>query len=248
MAVQAGLNAQVAKPIARPRRDYLPYLLALPIIIYEGIFILIPIIQQIGSSFTSDVIGIGTVKWVGLSNYNRLINDSHFWNSLKVTLVFMVGTVIVAVGAGLIAAVIMNQRFRGRPIARAIMTLPWAFPDVPTVLVFLWILNPSFGVFNILARFVMPWLDQNPKWLLDNTLAMPIVVAVAAWKAFPFYGLVTLAAIQAIPPELYEAARVVGATSIPSFRLVTLPELVPTLMLLVILACIFSFRQFALIF
>ena len=135
MAVQA-LNAQVAKPITRPKRDYLPYMLALPIIIYESVFILIPIIQQFGSSFTSDVIGLGTVKFVGLANYNRLFHDAKFFNSLKVTLLFMLGTVVFAVGAGLLSAIIMNRNFRGRSVARTIITLPWAFPDLPTIIVF----------------------------------------------------------------------------------------------------------------
>src|SRR5436190_11534495 len=121
MAVQAGLSAQVAKPIARQKRDYLPYMLALPIIIYESVFILIPIIQQVGSSFTSDVIGIGTVKFVGLANYNRLFHDAKFFNSLKVTLLFMLGTVIFAVGAGLLSAIVMNRSFRGRSVARTLI-------------------------------------------------------------------------------------------------------------------------------
>ena len=248
MAVQARTNVLAARPIIKNRRDYLPYMLALPIIIYEAIFILIPILQQFGSSFTSDVIGMGPVKWVGLQNYDRMLSDRYFWNSMKVTLVFMVGTVIIAVGTGLLAALILNQRFKGRTVARAIMTLPWAFPDLPTVLIFLWILNPNFGIINVLAHTVMPWLEQNPKWLLDLNLALPLVVMIASWKAFPFYGLVILSVMQSIPNELYEAAKVDGATPRQAFRYVTLPALIPTLMLMGILACIFAFRQFALVF
>src|SRR5258708_21840169 len=249
MAVQTGTVARTTTGQAMPRRrDFLPYLLALPIVLYEGFFILIPMVQQFGSSFTSDVIGMGPAKWIGLDNYHRMFGDSRFWNSIKVTLTFMVATVIFAVGAGLISALLMNQRFRGRSIARTIMTLPWAFPDIPTVLVFFWILNPSFGVINVFVHFFLPWLEQTPKWLQDINLAMPLVVAIASWKAFPFYGLVTLAALQGIPAELYEAAIVDGAKPLQSFRYVTLPELIPTLMLLAVLACIFSFRQYALIF
>src|SRR5713226_5248250 len=122
MAVQAGTRAQAAGLSVRHRRDLLPYMLVLPIIIYEGIFILIPMVQEFASSFTSDVIGLGAVKGVGLANYDRLFHDNHFWNSIKVTLLFMVATVIVAVGAGLIAALILNQRFRARTVARAIMS------------------------------------------------------------------------------------------------------------------------------
>lgn len=248
MAVHAQARVQAPESFLTRRRNLLPYLLALPIIVYEGIFILIPILQQIGSSFTSDVLGIGTVKFVGWANYNRLFSDSKFWNSMRVTLIFMVGTVIVAVGAGLIAALLMNQRFRGRSVARGIMTLPWAFPDLPTVFIFYWILNPNFGIINVATRLLLPWLDQNPKWLTDINLAMPLVIAIASWKAFPFYGLVLLSVMQSIPHDLYEAAKVDGASALRSFRYVTLPEIIPTLMLMGVLACIFAFRQFALIF
>ena len=244
MAVQT--SALPATPEKR-RRDYLPYMLVLPIIAYELIFILIPIFQQFFSSFTSDVIGIGTVSWVGLENYERLFADRNFWNSLRVTLIFMGGTVVLSVGLGLIAALLLNRQFRGRSLARGIMTMPWAIPDLPAVMVFFWILNPNFGVINLFVRWILP-LEQTPRWLLDINLAMPIVIAIAAWKAFPFYGLVILSVLQSIPHELYEAAKVDGATPIQSFRYVTLPELVPTLMLMGILACIFAFRQFALIF
>ncbi len=247
MAAQAAVNLKALRPAKGRRRDYLPYMLALPIIVYEAIFILIPIIQQFTSSFTSDIIGIGNVRWVGLANYERLFADKNFWNSMRVTLLFMGGTVVIAVGAGLLAALLMNQRFRGRSVTRAIMTLPWAFPDLPTVLVFYWILNPNFGVINVFVRFFLP-LDQNPKWLLDVNMSLPLVILIASWKAFPFYGLVTLSVLQSIPHELYEAAKVDGATPSQSFRYVTLPELIPTLMLMGVLACIFAFRQFALVF
>ncbi|MCA9324864.1 sugar ABC transporter permease, partial [Candidatus Saccharibacteria bacterium] len=190
MAEQAVANVQVVNGTVRNRRDFLPYMLALPIILYETIFILVPIVQQFGSSFTSDVLGIGTVKWVGLANYDRMLHDKNFWNSMRVTFMFMGATVVLSVGIGLLSALLMNQRFRGRSVARAVMTLPWAFPDLPTVLVFYWILNPNFGIVNVLAHFLLPGLTQNPKWLLDINLALPLVVAIAAWKAFPFYGLV----------------------------------------------------------
>jgi multiple sugar transport system permease protein len=249
MAVQVAAHpgAAPASPEIRKRRDYLPYMLVLPIIAYEVVFILIPIIQQFISSFTSDVIGIGTVEWVGSENYERLFADRNFWNSLRVTFIFMGGTVVLSVGLGLIAALLLNQHFRGRSLARGIMTMPWAIPDLPAVMVFFWILNPNFGVINLFVRWILP-IEETPRWLLDINLAMPIVISIAAWKAFPFYGLVTLSVLQSIPHELYEAAKVDGATPLQSFRYVTLPEIVPTLMLMGVLACIFAFRQFALIF
>ncbi len=246
MAVQTAAQ-RLTSSSTRKQRDYLPYMLVLPIIAYEAIFVLIPIIQQVISSFTSDIIGIGTVRWVGFENYERLFADRNFWNSLRVTLSFMGGTVVLSVGIGLLAALLLNRQFRGRSLARGIMTMPWAMPDLPTVMVFFWILNPNFGVINLFVRWILP-IEQTPRWLLDINLALPIVIAIAAWKAFPFYGLVTLSVLQSIPQELYEAAKVDGATPLQSFRYVTLPEIIPTLMLMGVLACIFAFRQFALIF
>ncbi len=247
MAVQAGLLADSSAVRPKRRRNLLPYYLALPVLIYEGIFIFIPILQELGSSFTSDVIGAGNVKFVGLKNFARLLHDATFWGSLRVTLIYMVFVVILAVGAGLVTGLLMNQSFKLRGLARGAITLPWAFPDVPTALVFLWIFNPSFGVINILARAI-PTVTANPKWLIDFNLAMPIVIAISSWKAFPFYGLAILAALQAIPSELKEAARVDGANALQVFRYVTLPGISSTMALMAVLAAIFSFRQFSIIF
>lgn len=245
MAVRAAAHATDIPTVQR-QRNWLPYAMALPIILYEGLFVFLPILQEILSSFTSDIIGGGPVKWVGLSNFQRLFKDATFWRSMSVTLVYLLCVVIVSVGAGLFSALLLNQRFRGRSLVRGVITLPWAFPDVPTVLVFLWLINPSFGILNVLAR-LLPGISENPKWLQDANLAMPIVVIISAWKAFPFYGLALLAALQAVPLELYEAGRVDGANPVQLFRFVTLPEIAPTMLLMALLAAIFSFRQFSLI-
>lgn len=248
MAVRTSIQAQIAtRGAPAHHRNWLPYLLVLPILIYEGIFIILPILNQFVSSFTTDVIGAGPVKWVGLANYDRLWNDSEFWMALRVTLMYVVLVVLASVGIGLISATLLNLTFRGRSIARAIVTLPWAFPDVPAILVFVWILNPNFGVMNVLARLLLPGLDQNPKWLVDAGLAMPAVIGVTAWKHFPFFSLVLLSAMQSIPHELYEAALVDGAGHVRAFRHVILPGILPTLILLTVLAAIYAFKHFVLI-
>ena len=249
MAVKAvaPLNRMVTKSPGTRNWNVLPYLLALPILLYEGFFIVVPILQEIGSSFTSDVLGMGAVKWVGLKNFQRLFADPNFWASLRTTLIYLFFVVTVSVGVGLISALLMNQSFRMRGLVRGVISLPWAFPDVPTVLVFMWILNPSFGVSNILVR-LLPGVTDNSKWLQDSHLAMPLVIAVSAWKAFPFYSLAILAALQAVPPELNEAARVDGASAFGTFRFITIPEIMPTLVLMSVLASIFAFRQFSIIY
>lgn len=222
-------------------------MLALPILAYEAVFILYPIYQGIESSFTKQAAIGRAPTWVGLDNYRRLIRDENFWSTLQNTFIYMISVIIVAIGFALGSALLLNRPFRGRVAARAVMTLPWAFPDVPTVLVFIWMLNPNFGVMNIFAQ-LLPWLGENPKWLSDPTLAMPILVLITAWKGFPFYSLVILAALQTVPNDLTEAARVDGANKVQAFFAVTLPCISPTLLLLTVLAAIYSFKQFTLIF
>jgi multiple sugar transport system permease protein len=230
------------------RLHLLPYLLILPILIYEGALVLYPIAQGVYGSFTSiELASDQPPTWVGWANYLRMLDDPAFWKVLQTTLVFTALVIVVALGAGLFTALLFNRPFRYRPIARALLMLPWAFPEVPVVMVFIWILNPQFGVVNILAR-VIPGVTQNPQWLQVPELAMAWMVLIASWKAFPFYSLVILAALQGVPRELYEAAKVDGAGSLQLFRSITLPSIGSTLELLVVLASIFSFKQFTIIF
>jgi multiple sugar transport system permease protein len=175
-----------------------------------------------------------------------MINDARFWQNMSTTLIYMVAVIVVALGFGLGSALVLNRPFHGRAAARGIMTIPWAFPDVPTVLIFIWMLNPNFGVMNIFAQ-LLPWVGENPTWLLDRQLAFVSVVLITAWKGFPFYSLVILAALQTVPAELAEAARVDGASKRQIFFVVTLPAISPTLLLLTVLASIYSFKQFTII-
>jgi multiple sugar transport system permease protein len=232
--------------VHRRRISWLPYALAGPILLYEGIFLLYPIYQGLKSSFYEQKALGRPPKWAGLENYRRLLNDDDFWTVLQKTAIYMLAVIAVAIGFGLFSAMVLNHAFVGRSAARAVVTLPWAFPDVPAALVFVWMLNPNFGVMNVFAQ-VLPWLGENPKWLFDPNLAMGSVVVITAWKGFPFYSLVILAALQTVPKELEEAARVDGASRIQVFFAVTLPCIMPTLLLLTVLASIFSFKQFTLI-
>ena len=182
-----------------------------------------------------------------MANYARMVHDPDFWNSLRVTLTYTGLVIVVAIGVGLFTAMLFNRSFRFRGVARAALMLPWAFPEVPVVMLFIWVVNVQFGVINYLVRWI-PGVTENPKWLQTPALAMGIVVMVAAWKAFPFYSLVILAALQSVPQELYEAAKVDGASSSQLFLHITIPGIRSTLELLVVLALIFSFKQFNIIY
>ena len=236
------------KPRPRLRRYLLPFSLVLPIILYEGLLIVYPIAQGIYGSFTRiELASKNPPLWVGWANYERMFSDPAFWKVIRTTLLFTGLVIVVALTIGLLTALLFNRPFRFRPLARGMLMMPWAIPEVPVVMIFIWMLSPQFGVVNILAR-MLPGVTQNPQWLQVPELAMGWMVLISSWKAFPFYSLVILAALQAIPQELYEAARVDGASRLQLFWNVTFPGIGSTLELLVVLAAIFSFKQFTIIF
>jgi multiple sugar transport system permease protein len=248
LADTSGAEGRIKSAKARRRLHLLPYLLALPIVLYEIALIVYPIGQGIVGSFHQiELAGGSAPTWVGLENYQRMLSDPEFWKVMRITLTFTVLVIFVAVGAGLATALLFNRPFRGRPLARAMLMLPWAFPEVPVVMIFIWILSPQFGVVNVLAR-LLPTVTENPQWLQVPTLAMGWVVLISAWKVFPFYSLVILAALQSVPQELYEAAEVDGANRLQLFLNITVPSIRTTLELLVVLASIFSFKQFTIIY
>jgi multiple sugar transport system permease protein len=230
----------------RARTHAVAYLLAGPILIYEAVFVLYPIIQGVQLSLTNASLGDSESSFVGVKNYDRLFHDPNFYANLRNTLTYAVAVVVIAVGVGLMTAVLVNRRFRGRGLVRGIMTAPWAFPEIATVLIFIWIMNPTFGVINVISN-IIPGLDGSGGWLTSSPLALVSIVLISTWKTFPFYSIVILASLQTVPEELDEAARVDGANAVRRFWHVTLPSIRPTLILLSLLAFIFAFRQFSLI-
>jgi multiple sugar transport system permease protein len=249
MTVYSSNTARTEEPTkARRRLRLLPYVFVIPIVLYEVALVIYPISQGILGSFQQiELAANAPPTWVGLKNYLRMFNDPAFWKVMQTTLIFTALVIVVAISAGLVTALLFNYPLRFRSVARASLMLPWAFPEVPVVMIFIWILNPQFGVVNLLVRW-MPGVTENPQWLQVPSLAMGWMVLIASWKAFPFYSLVILAALQAIPQELYEAATVDGANPWQLFWRITIPSISTTLELLVVLASIFSFKQFTIIY
>jgi multiple sugar transport system permease protein len=226
----------------------LPYLCALPVLLFIGLLVLYPISQGILTSFTrTELLSLEPPRWVGLANYRRLLRDPAFWQALRVTLAYTVLVVTATVVTSVATALLMNARFAGRRAIRTAITLPYAFPEVAAVLVWTWMLSQQFGVLNVFARWVVPG-GENLPWLTNTRLALFSVILVTLWKIFPFYSLVVLTAFQTLQAELYEAARIDGAGAVRCFRHITLPGIAPTLGLMTLLATIFSFRRFTVIY
>jgi multiple sugar transport system permease protein len=186
-------------------------------------------------------------RFVGLSNFATLLVREDFQHAFRVTLGYTAGTVVTAFGIGFLVAILLNAAIFARPIARTLLLLPWAIPEVVAVLVFAWMLDYQFGVLNYLLSLTGHF---PPKigWLLSPDLAPYAVMAVTAWKDYPLASVMILAGLQGIPLELYEAARVDGATSFQEFRHITVPGLRPISAVVFLLLTLYSFKRVALIY
>ncbi len=174
----------------------------------------------------------------GLDNYVRMAGDGRFWQSFWTTTVFTTSTVVLELLLGMGIALVLNQRFLGRSLVRTTAILPWALPTALIGLAWAWIFNDQFGVVNdILLRLGLIGSEIN--WLGEPTLAMIAVILADVWKTTPFISILLLAGLQSISPDLYEAHAVDGATAWQSFRQITLPLLMPQ----ILIALLFRFAQ-----
>ncbi|MBF2005052.1 carbohydrate ABC transporter permease [Chlorogloeopsis fritschii PCC 9212] len=174
----------------------------------------------------------------GLENYVRMAGDGRFWQSLWITTVFTTASVVSELILGLLIALVLNQAFFGRGIVRTTAILPWALPTALIGLAWAWIFNDQFGVVNdILRRLGL--IETGINWLGDPTLAMIALIFADVWKTTPFISILLLAGLQSIPKDLYEAYSVDGANAWQNFRNITLPLLLPQ----ILIAVLFRFAQ-----
>jgi multiple sugar transport system permease protein len=224
----------------------LPYAFVLPPAIYLAVFMFWPLGRQIWLSLTrTRLANPNRSEFIGFRNYERLFSDPEFYNVLYVTLTYTAFAVILGVAVGLVAALALNRPFRGRTIVRAILLFGWAVPNVAAALIWLWMFNERSGVLN---RIVTGLGLDRVSWLTSTEMALPSLVLVTVWQVAPFVMLVMLAALQSVPQEVREAARVDGADKMNVFRAVTLPHIMPMLQLVSLLVAVWSIRRFDIIF
>ncbi|GAB1538464.1 sugar ABC transporter permease [Scytonema sp. NUACC21] len=174
----------------------------------------------------------------GLDNYARMMGDGRFWQSLWTTTVFTTASVVSELLLGLGIALVLNQAFFGRGVVRTIAILPWALPTALIGLAWAWIFNDQFGVVNDLLRR-LGLIETGINWLGNPTLAMIAVIFADIWKTTPFISILLLAGLQSIPQDLYEAHSVDGATPWQNFYKITLPLLLPQ----ILISVLFRFAQ-----
>lgn len=174
----------------------------------------------------------------GLENYARMAGDGRFWQSFTTSAIFTTSSVVIELFLGMGIALVLNQSFPGRSLVRTIAILPWALPTALIGLAWAWIFNDQFGVVNdLLLRLGL--IKTGINWLGDPTLAMLALIFADVWKTTPFISILLLAGLQSISSDLYEAHAIDGATPWQSFRQITLPLLMPQ----VLISVLFRFAQ-----
>lgn len=237
---------QAGRRRGRRTEHWAPYLFVAAAALYLLFLTAIPMLRGLWFSLTdSNLLNPDGGAFVGAENYQQLLSDEKFYSSLATTLLYTAGTVVGSLLLGSIAAVAINDRIRGRAFFRAILTIPWAVPSVAVVLVFIWIYNVDSGVANQGLR-ALGIGEQG--WLIDPKLGLLAVTMASVWKVFPFVMLVVLAALQSVPAELKEAARVDGADTFSIFKATVLPHLLPTVRVVALLMTIWSIRRFEIIY
>jgi multiple sugar transport system permease protein len=229
------------------RYSLLGLLLIAPTVLVLSAVIVYPLCFAIYLSLFSIYTPTLQGNWVGLDNYAQVLGSGTFWFSLAVTLVWTAGTLLLQIVFGVAMAVILNQNIFLRSLARSLVLFPYFISTVVAVLAWRWIFNDLYGILSyLLIRIGI--IDMPLDWLGSMPNAMVSVIAVGAWKFFPFVVIAVLARLQTIPDQLYEAATIDGAGPIGRFFDITLPQLRDVLTIVILLRAIWDFKEFDLIF
>jgi trehalose/maltose transport system permease protein len=186
-------------------------------------------------------------RWVGLANFGELFGQWDFWLATRNTLFFTFTSVGIELVLGLIIALVLNAKIRGRGTLRAMMLLPWALPTVVAARMWSWMLHDQYGVMNDLFLYRLGLISEPIAWTGTSGWAMASIIVADVWKTTPFVALLLLAGLQVIPRELYEAAEADGASPWQQFWLVCLPLLKPALLVTVIFRVLDAVRVFDII-
>src|SRR5207247_1239724 len=213
-----------------------------------GFVAIYPLGKTVYQSFTDQqfLAGITPTQWVGWDNYfgpAGVIHDPIFRHAVWVTIKFTLITVSCEFALGLTIALVVNSKFRGRGLMRAIMLVPWAIPTVVAAQMWKWMLDDTYGVVND-AGVKAHVISHPHAWIADPATTLAAVSAVDIWKTAPFVALLLLAGLQVIPNDLYEAAAVDGASLLQQFWRITLPLLRPAILVVLIFRTLDALRVF----
>ncbi len=224
-------------------KQYFGYLLLLPIAVLVTMIMAYPILHAIALSFTDKSLLNPATKFIALANYIKLFKSPEVWVALQHSVILTAAAVCLQYFGGLGLAILLNQRVPGIQFFRSICMVTWVLPIVATVIMFDLMLTPGYGFFNVILKAV--GLGRYTKyWFGSREWALWIIVTMHVWRNLPFFAIALLAGIQSIPRDIFEAAKVDGATSLQILRFITLPGIKYISMVMITIHILWTFNNF----
>lgn len=210
------------------------YLFIAPNLIGFAAFTLLPLIFALVVSFANwDVVsGVAGIEWIGFSNFREAIGDGAFWSAMGRTAFYVIGSVPITVGLGMLLAIGLNGPTPGRGVLRLIFFIPYIVNAVAISATWILLYHPRYGPINAVFRWL--GIDNPPLWLASSDWALPALIIMAIWAGVGYNAIIYLAALQTLPEDLYEAADLDGAGIVKKFTSITLPLLTPTTFFLIV--------------
>ena len=218
------------------------WLLLAPSLLLIGGLVLYPVAYNLWLSLFDKHAFLATQRFVGIEHYRYFLTDAQFWSAVRYGLVYSGATMVLQLALGVLAALLLNETFRGRGLLRGVVLFPYLIPTIVAVILWKWLLNDSYGLVNYLL--VSAGAVRAPVAWLGPDYIMTALIVTSVWQFFPFVVVTYLARLQTIPPELYEAATVDGASAWRRFVHVTLPQTASVLFVIVLLRSIWMFTKF----
>ena len=229
------------------KEDRIGFLLVLPAFLLVVLILFLPTLNTFRLSFSDFRFPQGVRGGAGFRNYLAVLSDEEFRQSFLNTIHFAGVSVLLEMVIGIALAILIDKSFFGRNLVRTIILFPWVLPTALNAIVWRWLFNTDFGFMNSLMR-TLGLIDANINWLGQIPLAMNSMISVAVWKTSSFIALMVLTGLQTIPPQLYEAAEIDGAGKPQQFLRITLPLLVPSILLALLFRSMDALRSFELPF
>lgn len=218
------------------------YLFVLPALLLLALLIAYPVAY---TAFLSVTDNQGNL--VGLENFRRILRARATTTAAWNTLIWVAGSIVFQVVLGVLTAILLNQSFRGRAIVRSVAVIPWVVPGIVAATTWAWMLHTEFGIINYMLT-APGIVDEPVGWLTNGDTVMPVMIAINVWKMFPFVAIMILAGLQSISNDLYEAARIDGASFWEEVWYVMLPQVRPVIIAVSLLLVIWALNHITIIF
>ena len=229
------------------KKLWVAWILVFPVLLVRGFTTIYPIIMTfINSTYDMSLLKGSDFQFVGFSNYVRIFSDPKLVTSIQFTAIFTIVSMAFHLVLGIILALMLNMKFKGKKFLRTIVLIPWAMPMVVAGLAARWAFNDTYGLINDLIRRFNESFQCD--WLVQSGMARGAVIAVDLWKDLPFFAILVLAALQFISGDIYEAAKIDGAGPVRAFFSITLPNIMKTVLSLSIFFTMWRLTSFDVVY